>query len=105
MKKLILITLFLFGSSVYAGSYKSRVRSLYGKKRFSILANASQNARIHARKRASSNVTAAATRDLEQDSRSRAINNIVDMSSIRNMESLFVLEDSLIKFLEPLYDN
>ncbi len=75
-------------------------------KRYSILGNASANARVHARKRASHNVTAAAARGLDQG-RKRA--NYVPQSdmtihyAIQDMESRVISEDNIIKFLEELH--
>ncbi len=76
-------------------------------KRQSILGSAGTNARIHARRRASSDVTAASARGLMEDNpayagRSRSVgkkNLDFDFETIREIESRIVPEEELLKFL------
>ncbi len=84
----------------------STSRSLPGNK-FSILGSAKSNARIHARRRASSDVTAASARGLMEDKesyqgRSRAVDSGSEsfhLEAITGIESQHVSEDDLIRFL------
>ncbi len=76
--------------------------------KISLLGKAGTNARIHARKRASSDVTAASARGLmDEDNsnsgRTRAVNGRSDHYSreaVLDMERLFISEDNLLTFLQ-----
>ncbi len=75
--------------------------------KFSILGSAKSNARIHARRRASSDVTAASARGLMEDKesyqgRSRAVDSgstSFQLEAITGIESQHVPEEDLIRFL------
>ena len=83
-------------------------RSKPGNK-YSILGNASANARVHARKRASSEVTAASARGLDDDSNTAILGGRArdlqanakgfDPRVLENMEATFVSEQDLTTFL------
>lgn len=77
--------------------------------KMSLLASADQNTRIHARKRASSDVTAASARGLFDESgksgsaRTRAVDGASSASNreaISKMESISISEEDLIAFLK-----
>ncbi len=78
--------------------------------RISLLGSADKNARIHARKRASSDVTAASARGLMADNadkssskRTRAVdrgsNSQYSQEALSAMEKLYISEDDLMSFL------
>ena len=72
----------------------------------SILSSAKQNARVHARQRSSSDVTAASARGLDDDSaaagRNRAISASAkfDPQAIEKLESITISETELMAFLK-----
>jgi hypothetical protein len=71
--------------------------------RVSLLGNAGNNARIHARERASSDVTAASARGLIADKKNMRYQNAntydID-TALSNMEKIYISEDELLSFLE-----
>ena len=99
---------------VTAGAQKGWIKKMFTNSskpgaKFSILGNASENARIHARKRASSNVTAASARGLDDDSaatgngRQRELDKktgAFDPRALEDMESRIISERTLILFLQ-----
>jgi len=100
---------------VQFGAKKGWIKKMFTRKnkpgkKFSILGSASANARIHARKRASSSVTAASARGLVDDDstvasmgRARELDGaakVFDPRALEEIEGVFVSEDSLLKFLE-----
>jgi uncharacterized protein YgiM (DUF1202 family) len=100
--------------NVQFGSKKGWIKKMFTRKnkpgkKFSILGSASANARIHARKRASTSVTAASARGLDDDStvvsmgRARELDNTgkkFDPRVLEQIENVFVAEETLLKFLE-----
>ena len=75
-------------------------------KKFSILGSAKSNSKVHTRKRASSDVTAASARGLMDENsavmgRTRAVdrNTGFDPEALDRMERIYVSEDDLLLFL------
>ena len=70
--------------------------------RMSILGSASKAALLHARKRASSNVTAASARGLLDSPRAKnySSNKAYDPQALARMENMFISDEDLIKFLK-----
>ena len=98
------------------GSKKGWVNKMFTSKKkkggkISLLGSAGQSARIHARKRASSNVTAASARGLMADneaanSRSRSASGNAakfDPALLSKIEAYYISEDNLLKFLSELF--
>lgn len=83
---------------------KMFTRSIKSEK-FSILGNASENARIHSRVRASSSVTAASARGLQDDNsnmRNRTNTDLIIMDEVRQIEQIYISEEELLKFLAEI---
>ena len=92
---------------VKSGSKTGWVKRIFTSKmrpsaKVSLLGRGRSNARVHARRRASSDVTAASARGLVDDksSRSRMVKVKFDARVLEDMEAVYVSEESLLKFLQ-----
>ena len=70
---------------------------------FSVLGNANANARVHARLRASTDVTAASSRGLAADNNRNKVNSkMIAEGYLRDVERVFVSEKEILEFIGKL---